>query len=246
MTRRVRYDLHIHSCLSPCGDADMTPGNIAGMAMLNGLRVAALTDHNTSKNCPAFFKICETMGIVPIAGMEITTVEEVHVVCLLPTLSLAMDFDAFVGGHRMAIANRPEIFGEQLIMNECDECIGKEDHLLIAATDLDIVSVAANVKGLGGVAFPAHIDKPSDSVLAMLGAIPPEPAFTAAEIFDISKTDELIGRYPELGNMRLISNSDAHMLESMRTEPPSFDEIEDVADGDELRRRVIAYLRRDL
>ena len=26
------YDLHIHSCLSPCGDEDMTPANIAGMA----------------------------------------------------------------------------------------------------------------------------------------------------------------------------------------------------------------------
>ena len=47
-------DLHIHSCLSPCGEEDMTPCNIAGMGYLNGLRIMALTDHNTAKNCPAF------------------------------------------------------------------------------------------------------------------------------------------------------------------------------------------------
>jgi len=31
------YDLHIHSCLSPCGDDDSTPDSIAGMGELTGL-----------------------------------------------------------------------------------------------------------------------------------------------------------------------------------------------------------------
>ena len=76
----MKYDLHIHSCLSPCGDADMTPNNIAGMAMLGELEIVALTDHNTTLNCPAFFKACEKLGIVPIGGMELTTAEDIHMV----------------------------------------------------------------------------------------------------------------------------------------------------------------------
>ena len=56
MSRRYYYDLHIHSCLSPCADNDMTPSNIAGMATIAGVQIVALTDHNTVKNCPAFFK----------------------------------------------------------------------------------------------------------------------------------------------------------------------------------------------
>ena len=59
------YDLHIHSCLSPCGDDDMTPNNIAGMGVVAKLDIMALTDHNTCRNCPAFYKTAEANGIVP-------------------------------------------------------------------------------------------------------------------------------------------------------------------------------------
>lgn len=89
----VAYDLHVHSCLSPCGDDDMTPANIAGMAALKGLSVVALTDHNSAKNCPAFFKACEEVGVLPIPGMELTTAEDIHVVALFKTLEEAMAFD---------------------------------------------------------------------------------------------------------------------------------------------------------
>ena len=86
------YDLHVHSCLSPCGDDDMTPGNIVGMSCLNGLQIVALTDHNSTKNCPAFYKIAKANGIIPVAGVEVTTSEDVHVVCLFRTLERAMEF----------------------------------------------------------------------------------------------------------------------------------------------------------
>ena len=87
------YDLHLHSCLSPCGDDESTPGNIVGMSVVKGLQVIALTDHNTCKNCPAFLKIAADFGITAIPGMELTTAEEVHVVCLFPTLEDAMAFE---------------------------------------------------------------------------------------------------------------------------------------------------------
>ena len=92
----LSYDLHIHSCLSPCGDDDMTPGNIVGMAAIKGLDVIAVTDHNSCKNCPAVLKLAQEYGVMAIPGMEINTSEEVHAVCLFPELSQAMDFDAYV------------------------------------------------------------------------------------------------------------------------------------------------------
>ena len=92
----LHYDLHIHSCLSPCGDNESTPGNIVGMAVVKGLDVIALTDHNTCKNCAAAMAIGKEYGITVIPGMELTTSEEVHVLCLFHTLEDAMGFDAFV------------------------------------------------------------------------------------------------------------------------------------------------------
>ena len=115
------YDLHIHSCLSPCGDDDMTPGNIVGMAAVKGLDVIALTDHNSCKNCPAAMYHGKEYGVTVIPGMELCTAEEVHVVCLFPSLEDAMAFDAYVYGHMLPVKNKEHIFGKQQIINEKDE-----------------------------------------------------------------------------------------------------------------------------
>ena len=239
------YELHLHSCLSPCGDADMTPSSIAGMAMLNGVKIAALTDHNTCKNCPAFFAACHNYGVVPIAGMELTTVEEIHMVCLFETLDAAMEFDAFIEEHRMKVKNRPDIFGEQLILNEEDEVIGTVDELLILATDLDITSAANIVRERGGVAFPAHIDKQSNGLIGILGAFPTEPGFASAEFHDRDKITQYIETYPELAGLNIIVNSDAHALDQMSLEPPMLDVSVDSDNDDCVRRALIALLRGD-
>ena len=135
MTRYLT-DLHIHSCLSPCGDDDMTPGNIAGMAVLNGLQIVALTDHNTAKNCPAFFQAAKGYGLMPIAGLELTTSEDIHAVCLFRTLADALDFDRFVEERRFPIKNKPAIFGRQLLIGDDDEIVGEEEILLINAVNI--------------------------------------------------------------------------------------------------------------
>ena len=107
---KLRYDLHIHSALSPCGDADMTPNNIAGMAAIKGLQIVALTDHNSAKNCPAFFEACKRQGIIAVAGMELSTAEDIHVVCLFETLDDALKFDEFVYTKRILIKRKYELF----------------------------------------------------------------------------------------------------------------------------------------
>ena len=89
---KLRYDLHLHSCLSPCGDMDMTPNNIVGMAKLLGYDIIALTDHNTCRNTPAAVQAGERQGLVVVPGMELCTREEAHVVCLFPTAEAALAF----------------------------------------------------------------------------------------------------------------------------------------------------------
>ena len=92
---RVFYDLHIHSCLSPCGDDDMTPNNLVHMAALAGLQVIAVADHNTTKNVPAAVKVGEECGVLVVPAMELTTKEDIHVLCLLPSLEQAETFLCF-------------------------------------------------------------------------------------------------------------------------------------------------------
>ena len=225
---KISYDFHIHSCLSPCGDKDMTPANIAGMAFVNGLDAIALTDHNSAKNCPALKKAAEAYGIVCLYGMELTTLEEVHTVCLFADLSKALQWDEYVYSHLLKIKNEEAIFGEQVIMDSEDNIIGKEENLLINATNISFDSVFAPVWELGGIAFPAHVDKDSYSLLSNLGFVPPECDFNIAELKDLAKSEQIITAHPYFNNCRLVSNSDAHYLEQINT-PQNFLEIEELS-----------------
>ena len=209
------YDLHIHSCLSPCGDDDMTPANIAGMAAVKGLDVIAVTDHNSCKNCPAVLAAAAEYGILAIPGMEINTSEEVHAVCLFEELKSAMDFDAYVYERLMAFPNKEEIFGRQLIYNQEDEICGTEPNLLINAADISFEGLWELVKGFGGVMFPAHVDKTANSLIANLGFIPPDSKFVTAEVKDLGKLHKVRKENPYLERCRIISNSDAHYLEDI-------------------------------
>ena len=206
------YDLHIHSCLSPCGDDDMTPNNIAGMAAIKGLNVLALTDHNTSKNCPAFFEACKRQGIIPIAGMELSTEEDIHLVCLFEELEDAMKFDAVIEEHLLPIDNRPEIFGEQLILNEDDEPMGEVKKLLISPTDLPIDEAIKLARSYGAHVHPAHIDRETNGILAVLGDIPPEYDFKVFELRERENAEKIYATVEELNSKNILVCSDAHQL----------------------------------
>ncbi len=204
------YDFHIHSCLSPCGDDDMTPANIAGMATLAGLQMVALTDHNSCKNCPAFFEAAARYGLIPIAGMELTTAEDIHLVCLFDTLEHAMAFDTEVATRRIRIPNRPDIFGNQRILDAEDNLIAEEPDLLTNATTLSLEEAEAVVRYYGGGVYPAHIDREANGIIAMLGTLPEEPAFFAAEFADSEKVCDYRARYPV--PEQILIGSDAHYL----------------------------------
>ena len=219
---RYFYDLHIHSCLSPCGDEDMTPNNIAGMAAIKGLNVLALTDHNTAKNCPAFFEACRRQGIIPIAGIELSTEEDIHLVCLFEELDDAMRFDAVLEEHLLPIDNRPEIFGEQLILNADDEPIGEVQKLLISPTDLPIDEAIKLARSYGAHVHPAHIDRESNGIIAILGDIPSEYGFKIFEMRDRSNAERIMGTVEELNEKNILVCSDAHQLWNISEAENSF------------------------
>lgn len=224
---KLAYDFHIHSCLSPCGDNDMTPNNIAGMAFLNGLQAIALADHNTCRNCVALKEAAKQYGLIVLYGMELTTMEEVHVLCLFPDEESAMKWDSFVYSHLLKIKNNPDIFGEQLILDGSDIQIGSEENLLINATDISFDDVFEPVQALGGIAIPAHIDKSANSLLGNLGFVPPNSTFTLAELKNPAKAEQVILDHPYFKNCSFISNSDAHYLTDINT-ATNFLEVEEL------------------
>lgn len=191
----------------------MTPANIVGMAAVKGLDVIALTDHNSCKNCPAALSAAEEYGILAVPGMEITTSEEVHAVCLLPDLDAAMAFDEYVYQRLLPFQNDEEIFGKQQIYNERDEICGQVPYLLINSVDISFDDLWELAGSYGGVMFPAHIDKKTNSLIANLGFVPPDSRFATAEVKDLKKLHELRRQNPYLEKCRIISNSDAHYLE---------------------------------
>lgn len=217
----LSYDLHIHSCLSPCGDNDMTPANIVQMSALKGLDVIAITDHNSCKNSKAVAVMAKQFGITALYGMELCTQEEVHVICLFTTVDAAMDFDSFVSKKIIPIKNNVNIFGNQHIYNEYDEILGEEEILLISATTIPFDDVYSLVNQYEGIMIPAHIDKNSNSLISNLGFVPEDAKFRTVELKEMRNLHELQFKNPYLNQCKIISNSDAHYLEHIN-EPVNY------------------------
>lgn len=203
------YDLHIHSALSPCGDMDMTPNNIVNMAVLKGLDIIAVSDHNSVGNVRAVMEVAKDKPITVVPAMEIETSEEVHVLCLFSDIESAEMVEAELKAKFPFIENRPEIFGEQAFMNSEDEITGYEKQLLATATILTIDDVKALADKVGGIAIPAHVDRSSYSVLSNLGVFP-DIGFNTIEVSKKTTPENY-----EYLHRKIIQNSDAHYLEDI-------------------------------
>jgi hypothetical protein len=205
MAYSLKYNLHIHSCLSPCGSDDMTPMNLVNMCVLCGYEIIALTDHNSAANCPAAAEAAKEAGLLFLPGIELTTAEEVHVLCIFPTMEPALAFSQLVYNSLPGMENNPSIFGQQLLMDARDKVTGKIDKLLTSAAAIGIYDVHPLIAQYGGIALPAHIDRPSFSLLANLGFYDPAMGFTAAEV-SVYAPPEFESPLP------FITGSDAHDL----------------------------------
>lgn len=206
----ISYDFHIHSCLSPCGDDEMTPWNLVGMAKVLGLDAIALTDHNTALNLPEAMKAGEAYGVTVLPGMEISSKEDVHILGYFPSLEAALAAGEEVYSHLPEIMNHAELFGNQYIIGEEDEIVGTLDKLLINATDLSVDEVSKLIEKHGGIVVPAHINRGSNGMIGALGLMPFLPQFPIAEVYPGVDCPA----YATKGRFQLHS-SDAHRLDAM-------------------------------
>lgn len=207
---RVFYDLHMHSCLSPCGSDDMTPNNLVNMAALAGLQVIAVADHNTTRNVPAAVKVGEEVGVLVVPAMELTTKEDIHVLCLLPSTEQAEAFRQYVYERLPQRKNRPKAFGHQYVMDENDEILEEEPQLLAFGSSIGIYEVKALLERFHGLAIPAHIDRASYSLIGVMGLVDSSMGFSLYETTRDCDTAALQEKYGFRGSF--IANSDAHDL----------------------------------
>ncbi len=226
---RCYYDFHIHSCLSPCADMDMTPHSIAGMSYINGLNAIAVADHNTARNIRAVTAAAQQYGICVVPAIEAESAENIHLLCLFPTIEAAEEMGQLLESHLPPIKNRPDIFGEQWTMNECDEKTGEIDVLLINATDLCIEEIKAQAEKLGGVCIAAHIDREKNGIVATLGCVPEYLDFQTLELSRRAKDFEKDGKY------KYITDSDAHILTDI-AEKSSFLEVNEISVDEILKK----------
>ncbi|MDR0389466.1 MAG: PHP domain-containing protein [Spirochaetaceae bacterium] len=220
-------DLHNHSCLSPCGSLDLSPGVLAALAGEKGIKALALTDHNSALNCPAFAKHCARLGIVPIFGLEATTQEEIHVLCLFTCLEAALSFGEYVYSILTPFPNDPEKTGDQVYVDEDDNIEGEVEYFLSNAIDLSIDRLGPRAEEYGGLVIPAHIDRPAFSMTSQFGVVVQGP-WTAVECtripprFFLPSGDGAL--IDTLGYPR-ITSSDAHYPEHVARRPFELDAV---------------------
>ncbi len=202
----LHVDLHIHSCLSPCADDDMTPYNIAAVASLRGLDAISVTDHNACANSGICAQACSDFGLLFLPGVEVTTQEEIHALCYFPSLEALQDFCALLEQKQSFVPNRSDFFGRQIIVDADDAPAGECPRWLLQAVALPLETVEREAMARNGILVPAHIDRGENSLLANLGFIPPA---LHARVMEVTEKTELDPRY------RPIRSSDAHRLQDI-------------------------------
>jgi hypothetical protein len=184
------------------------------------LKVMALTDHNSSLNCPAFAKLCPQFGIIPIFGMEATTSEEIHVLCLFTSLEASLTFGQFAYSILTPFLNNPDKTGDQVYVDEEDNIEGEVEYYLVNPLDISIDDIGRKTAEYGGIVIPAHVDRPAFSMTSQLGVVVKGP-WTAIEctripsVFNGAPLDTL--GYP------LTTSSDAHYPEHIARRPFQLD-----------------------
>jgi PHP family Zn ribbon phosphoesterase len=212
----IYADLHLHTVLSACAEVEMIPPLIVRRALELGLNLLAVTDHNAAANCAGVMAAAEGTGLVIIPGMEMQTAEELHLLCLFETLEQALTWQGIVFDHLPDLPNNENLFGGQYVVDGQGDYIRTEGRLLAAPSDLSLDESVRRVTDLGGLAIPAHIDRPTSSLFASLGFAPPGLPVPALEIFRRTDPSTLLAAHPEIAPYPLVRDSDAHQLSEMR------------------------------
>lgn len=204
---KARIDFHIHSCLSPCASLAMSPREIIRRAKAAGLDCIALTDHSCTDNLPAFHQACAEAGMACLYGMEISSVEEVHLLALFDDLARALEFGRMIYSHLPGFPNDPDRFGDQPVVTLEEEVLTFAEKLLSAGTDLSFFDLVPMVLEAGALCIPSHIDREMCGAIAHLGFLPDLPYDAVEAVGEID---------PQAAGYRpVVRFSDAHYPEQI-------------------------------
>jgi PHP family Zn ribbon phosphoesterase len=214
MLKRFEADLHIHTCLSPCGESTMSPRRIVKQAKLKGLNVIGICDHNSAENVACAKKVGEKEGLAVIGGMEVTSQEEVHILALFDEDKELFELADIIYQNLPGV-NDENFFGKQLVVNENDEVIGMNSRLLIGATVIPLHKLVDRIHSLSGLAIASHIDRTGFSIIGQLGFIPEGLELDALEVSPRLSLEKAQSEYGKTFNLPLVTFSDAHTLEDV-------------------------------
>ncbi len=212
MLRRVRADLHVHTCLSPCGDLDMSPRAIVEQAIRKQLDIIAVCDHNTAENVAATRRAASGTNLTVLAGMEITSQEEAHLLAWFDEVDQVLKLQENVYAHLPPGGSVHMNIDDQIVVNEFDEVESFNTKSLFSATSLSIDSLVKIIHELKGLAVASHIDRESYSLIGQLGFIPEDLPLDGVEISAATPIHEARTRYAKYGHLPMITSSDAHFL----------------------------------
>jgi PHP family Zn ribbon phosphoesterase len=205
-------DLHIHTVLSPCAEVEMIPPLIIRRARELGLGLIGIADHNSAENVAAVIEAARGSGVAVLPGIEVQTREEVHMVTLFDTAQQALAWQMEVYAHLPDLKNDEDHFGAQFVVDTAGEYVRHNERLLVTSTDMSLEMVVAMVEDLGGLALPAHVDRPAFSLITNLGFVSPDLNLPAVEIFRSSQEAEVRRRFPQTRGFTMVCNGDAHRL----------------------------------
>ncbi len=191
----------------------MIPPLIVQEALDQGITMIAITDHNASANVRAVQQAAEGSDLVVLPGMELQTREEVHMLCLFDTIEQLEAWQATVDVFMPGLANNPEFYGDQFVVDENGDYVRTESQLLITSANLSLHEAVDAVHALGGMVIPAHVNRNTFSLLTNLGLVPTDVHFDALEISRHLSPAEAPVKFPQLRGYPLIQSGDVHRLD---------------------------------
>lgn len=211
--RRIKADLHVHTCLSPCAGLDMSPLGVVREALRKGLELIGICDHNSAENVRAVKKAGLRNGLMVLGGMEVASSEEAHILVFFDDDDDLLKFQELIYQH-LPGENDEQAFGRQVIADDEDGVAGFCDRLLIGATSLPAAAIVEAARAAQGesLVIAAHVDRESFSIIGQLGFVPPQLALDALEVSAHVTAIEAAGRFPDCGKYPVITSSDAHGL----------------------------------
>lgn len=206
-------ELHVHTVLSPCAEVEMLPPLIVQEVLDREINLIAITDHNASANVRAVQQAAQGTGLTVLAGMELQTREEVHVLCLFDTVEQLENWQAVVDLYLPDLPNNVDLYGDQLLVTAEGDYIRNEPRLLLTSADMSLHDAVEGVHTLGGIAIPAHVNRRAFSLLENLGLVPTDVRFDALEVSRHLNPAEAATKYPQLKGYTLIQSGDVHRLD---------------------------------